>query len=184
MTPPSQQADAAGSGPKAPFVRYRLPRNAAAMLGTAFIRNDLGKTAFAIDCGAHAIDDVVRIRHLDTGAACLIHGEDLRSGDSITLAGSTGEVLATVTRVDLSNVRDRFSVRVDPETAWVVDGRVTTYEYSIQAGNEVVAEVSSRWFRARGSYGVQVAPAFQALLVLSVAVCLDLMVYAGGGSYA
>jgi len=38
-----------------------------------------------------------------------------------------------------------------------------------------VAEVSKRWFRARETYGIEIAPGQDDALILAVTVCVDQM---------
>jgi uncharacterized protein YxjI len=42
-----------------------------------------------------------------------------------------------------------------------------------------IAEVSKRWFRVRDTYGIQIAPDADQVLVLATAVALDAMAHPG-----
>ena len=55
-------------------------------------------------------------------------------------------------------------------------GNILDHEYEIESGGTKVAEVSRRWFRVRDTYGVQIAPGQNTVLLLAVAVCIDQMV--------
>jgi uncharacterized protein YxjI len=168
-----------GAASDAGFTRYRLPQNVAAIPGAIVIKSDRGVAAFEIDGGVQATDDVIRVRDLTGVGACLIRGGTMRAGDAIEIVDQDAARLATIARVELSPVRDQFSVRVGSETAWTVEGLVADYEYWIRERRDDIAQVSRRWFRARDSYGVQVAAGHDDLLVLTVAVCLDLFMHAG-----
>jgi uncharacterized protein YxjI len=170
-----QQQKGGACGADAAFARYRLPKNVAALQGAILVRNDCGETAFEIDSGAGPTTDVVRVRALTGPGVCLIRGSALRAGDTIEIVDPDAMTLATITRVELSPVRDRFLVQVGPETTWIVEGLVPDYEYWIRSGQGEIAQVSRRWFRARNSYGIQVQPGQNDLLLLTVAVCLDLL---------
>ena len=54
---------------------------------------------------------------------------------------------------------------------------ITDHEYDIEAEGRKVAEVSKKWFRARDTYGVQVVPDENAVLVLAVTVTVDTMAH-------
>ena len=54
-------------------------------------------------------------------------------------------------------------------------GNILDHEYEIESAGTKVAEVSRRWFRVRDTYGVQIAPGQNTVLLLAVAVCLDQM---------
>jgi uncharacterized protein YxjI len=179
MDASDQKTQLGGCGAGASFARYRLPMNAAALADAVLIKSDCGETAFAIDGGASATADVVRVRELSGAHACLIPGNAVRTGDSVAISGADAALLATVTRLELSPVRDSFSVWVEPATTWAVDGHLAKYEYRIHGATGEIAEVSRRWFRAPNCYGVQVSSGHPELLVLAVAVCLDLIMHEG-----
>jgi uncharacterized protein YxjI len=161
------------------FERYRAPQNVAALQGRILVRNDRGRAAFAIDCGMQLIADVVRVRTLAGDAACMIQGSALLSGASVAIVDPDQNMLAAIERVELSPVRDCFAVHRGADASWRVSGRVTDYEYQLWEHDLEIAAISRRWFRARDSFGVQVAAGQPDLLVVTVAVCLDLMLHAG-----
>jgi uncharacterized protein YxjI len=161
------------------FERYRAPQNVAALQGRILVRNDRGRAAFAIDCGLQLLADVVRVRTLAGDAACLIQGGALLSGESVAIVDADQKMVAAIERVELSPVRDCFAVHRGADTSWRVNGRVADYEYRLWEHDLEIAEISRRWFRARDSFGVQVAAGQPDLLVVTVAVCLDLMLHAG-----
>lgn len=158
------------------FVRYRVPQNVAARQGDLIVKDDHGNAAFCIDGGPPELEDVVRMRSLDGGNACLIRGSALLAGGPVQIVDPNGMAIATVARAELSPVRDQFVVAVDTGTIWIVEGSVIAYEYRIGGLDGTIADISRRWFRARGFYGVQVSAGWDALLVLAVAVCLDLTI--------
>ncbi len=162
------------------FARYRLPQNVAAFAGPVLVKNDRGELAFEIDGGDRAAEDVVRIRDARKPAACFIWGHALLSPASIEIVDAHGSPVATIASVEISPVRDRFHVYLDTGTTWTIAGNVAGYEYGIHGHVEEIAEVSRRWFRARDSYGVQVAAGQPDLLMVTVAICLDLIMHRGG----
>lgn len=165
-------------GKRAEFERYRAPQNVAAIQGRILIRNDRGNAAFEIDSDARPDANDIRVQTLAGDAACVIQGGALLGEGPVAIVDPEQGTLASIERVQLSPVRDSFAVLRGADPAWRVDGRVADYEYRIQEQDMEIAEVSRRWFRARGSFGVQVASGQPDLLVLAVAVCLDLMLHA------
>lgn len=167
------------SGEHANFERYRAPQNIAAVQGRILVKNDRGRAAFEIDGGMQLIADVVRVRALTGDAACMIQGSAVLNEESIAIVDPHQVPLATIERVELSPVRDRFAVHRGSAASWRVDGRVADYEYRLFEQDAEIAEVSRRWFRTRDSFGIQVAAGQPDLLVVAVAVCLDLLLHAG-----
>lgn len=173
----NRSADHWSSGPGNDFARYRIPQHVAAVPGAVVVRSDRGVAAFEIDGGAQATGDAIRLRDLNSGGACLINGSALRSGDHIEIVDQNKVTQATIERVELSPVRDQFTVRIDAETSWAVEGMVASYEYWIRDRNGEIAHISRRWFRARESYGVQIPAGQSDLVVLAIAICLDHLVH-------
>lgn len=180
MDAPNQSAPAGNRRTEPTLARYRLPQNALAVAGTVLVKNDWGEPAFEIDGGTQATEDLVRVRDLRGAAACHIWGSALHSDEPIEIVDAEASILATVTRVEVSPVRDRFFVQLESGTIWTVEGQVASHEYRVHGPSGEIAEVSRRWFRARQSYGVQVAAGQPDLMVLTVALCLDLITHDSG----
>ena len=54
-----------------------------------------------------------------------------------------------------------------------VHGNIVDHEYEIERGRDKVAEISKKWFRIRETYGVEVAPGEDPVLVLAITVAVD-----------
>ena len=54
-------------------------------------------------------------------------------------------------------------------------GDVVDHEYEIESERGTIAKISKRWFRARDTYGVEIAPFTDVVLILSVTVAVDAM---------
>ena len=53
------------------------------------------------------------------------------------------------------------------------------HEYEIKEGRHKVAQVSKKWFRVRDTYGVEIAPDQEDVVILAVTVALDNMAHSG-----
>ena len=56
-------------------------------------------------------------------------------------------------------------------------GNIVNHEYEIERDGHKVAEVSKQWFRVRDSYGVEIDPEQDALLLLAITVAIDSMAH-------
>jgi uncharacterized protein YxjI len=56
-----------------------------------------------------------------------------------------------------------------------VQGNIVDHEYKISAGGQKVAEVSRRWFRVRDTYGVEIGPGQNDVVILGITVAIDMM---------
>jgi uncharacterized protein YxjI len=74
-------------------------------------------------------------------------------------------------------VRDRFTVKIGGGPDLEVKGNIVNHEYTIGEGRDKVAQVSKKWFRVRDSYGVEIEPGQNDIIILAVAVCIDQMAH-------
>jgi uncharacterized protein YxjI len=88
-----------------------------------------------------------------------------------------GRTVATVKKALVSPLRDRMSVSVEGGQDLDVQGNIVDHEYSIKAGGAKVAEVSKRWFRVADTYGVEIAPGQNEILLLAVTAVIDSMTH-------
>ena len=58
-----------------------------------------------------------------------------------------------------------------------VQGNIVDHEYTIERDGQRVAEVSKRWFRVRDTYGVEVAPGENGILILAITAVIDTMTH-------
>jgi len=101
----------------------------------------------------------------------------LRVKDSMEIEGPNGERLAMVKKALISPVRDRFTVKVGDGPDLEVKGNILDHEYKIGEGRDKVAEISKKWFRVRDSYGVEIEPGQNDIIILAVTVCIDQMAH-------
>lgn len=60
-----------------------------------------------------------------------------------------------------------------------VKGNVVDHEYTIEDGRTKVAEVWKRWFRVADTYGVEVGPGQDPVVILAVTAVLDTTAHPG-----
>jgi len=86
-----------------------------------------------------------------------------------------GGVLATVKKALITPLRQRFDIHVAGGENMEAQGNILDHEYEIQAGRRRVAEVSKKWFRVADTYGVEIAPGNDDVLILACTVLIDMM---------
>jgi uncharacterized protein YxjI len=69
---------------------------------------------------------------------------------------------------------DRFTIDVPGPEDLEMAGDLFDHEFTIRRGDRVVATISKRWFSARDTYAVDVAPDQDDLLILASVLALDL----------
>jgi uncharacterized protein YxjI len=174
-TPPPQDAPApVGATPGAASSagnRYRMVEKIAAFGDDFFIENEQGQRVFKVDGKAMRMRDTTIFRDSNGHELCKIQQRVARLRDSMEIEAPDGHRMAMVQKAMVTPLRDRFVVKIGDGPDLEVQGNIVGHEYSI--GN--VASISRKWFRVRDSYGVEVAPGQNDVLILAVTVCIDQM---------
>lgn len=69
----------------------------------------------------------------------------------------------------------RFDIEVMNGDTIEVEGDIFDHEYTITRGGRLIATVSKEWFAFRDTYGIDICPGEDDVLVLSIAVTIDLI---------
>ena len=101
----------------------------------------------------------------------------LRVRDSMEIEGPDGGRIAVVHKALIAPFRERWVVDLEDTPDLHVQGNIVDHEYTIDRDGVTVAEVSKRWFRVRDTYGVEVAPGENDVLVLAVTAIIDTMAH-------
>lgn len=149
--------------------RYRMVEKLVSVGDDFFIQNDRGDRVFKVDGKALRVRDTLKFRDMQGNEVCKIQSRILRIKDSMEIESPDGSRIALVQKAMITPIRDRFTVKIGNGPDLEVQGNILAHEYRI--GN--VATVSRKWFRIRDSYGVDIAPGQNDLLILAATVCID-----------
>jgi uncharacterized protein YxjI len=152
--------------------RYRMVEKLVSIGDDFFIENDQGQRAFKVDGKALRVRDTLVFRDMQGNELCKIQERVARVRDSMEIEGPGGQRMALVHKAMITPLRERFSVKVGDGPDLEIQGNILDHEYRI--GN--VATVSKKWFRLRDTYGVEIAPGQNDVLILA-AVCIDQMAH-------
>jgi uncharacterized protein YxjI len=108
---------------------------------------------------------------------CKIQQRLVTIRDTMVIEGPKGETLATVKKALITPLRDRWTVKVGNGPDLQVQGNILNHQYTIGEGSSKVAEVSKRWFRLADTYGVQIDPGQNDVVILAVTVAVDMMAH-------
>jgi len=125
------------------------------------------------------VRDTLNFRDMQGNDLCKIQQKVARIKDTMQIDGPGGEKLAVVKKAIITPVRDRWTVKIGDGPDLDVQGNILDHEYKITEGRTKVAEVSKKWFRLRDSYGVEVAPGQNDVVILAVTVVVDMMAHEG-----
>ena len=151
--------------------RYRMVEKIVSIGDDFFIQNDQGQRVFKVDGKALRVRDTLVFRDTQGNEVCKIQQRVAPRARHDGDRGPNGQRIAMVKKAMITPLRDRFVVKVGDGPDLEVQGNILSHEYRI--GN--VAEVSKKWFRVRDSYGVEIAPGQNDVLILAATVCIDQM---------
>ena len=80
---------------------------------------------------------------------------------------------AVLTKDLVNIVRDEFTLTIDGGRELRLRGNFLDHEYEFFEGSNKVGEVSKKWFRIRDTYGVQIEPGYDDILLLAATVAMD-----------
>jgi uncharacterized protein YxjI len=140
-----------------------------------WIEDEGGQRAFKVDGKALRVRNTLIFEDAQGRELAKIQERMLRVRDSMEIEGPDGQQLAMVKKALISPLRDRFTVKITDGPDLDVKGNILDHEYTIEDGGDKVAEVSKKWFRVRDTYGVEIQPGQDEVIILAVAACLDQM---------
>jgi uncharacterized protein YxjI len=159
--------------------RYRIRQRMISIGDDYVIENDRGEHVFKLDGKALRIRKTIRFEDMDGHELCKIQERVLHLKDSMEIEDPAGHRMALVQKAMVTPVRERWTVKVEDGPDLDVQGNVIDHEYTIERDGRRVAEVSKRWFRVRDTYGVEIAPRENDILILATAAVIDTMAHRG-----
>jgi uncharacterized protein YxjI len=160
-------------------VRYQMREKMVSIGDDYWIEDAHGQKVFKVDGKALRVRDTLLFKDRQGNELCKIQEKKLRVKDSMKVEGPGGDTLAMVKKALISPVRDRWTVKIGNGPDLDVKGNILDHEYHIGEGRDKVAEVSKKWFRVRDTYGVEIEPGQNEILILAVTVCVDQMAHNG-----
>jgi uncharacterized protein YxjI len=156
---------------------YRVRQKLVAIGDDFWIENERGERVYKVDGKALRLRKTLVFEDVSGNDLCTIQERKLRIRDSMEIEDPGGRRLAMVKKALIAPLRDRWAVSVADGPDLEVQGNLLDYEYTIGEGRDKIAEVSKRWFRVADTYGVQIEPGQNDVLILAVTVALDTMAH-------
>jgi len=157
--------------------RYQMRQRMLSIGDDYIIENDRGEHVFKLDGKALRVRKTILFEDMDGRELCKIQERMMRLRDSMEIEGPDGRRLAMVHRAMITPLRERWVVDVEDGPDLRAQGNFVDHEYTIERDGDKVAEVSKRWFRVRDTYGVEVAPGENDILILATTAVIDSMAH-------
>jgi len=157
--------------------QYQMRQKILSIGDDYWIENAEGQRVYRADGKA------LRLRHTldleDAGGAklCRVQTRVMHIRDTMDIEGPDGARLARVHKALITPLRERWKADVEAGPDLQIHGNVVDHEYEIEADDRKVAEVSKKWFRVRDTYGVEISPGQDPVLILAVTIAIDSMAH-------
>lgn len=137
------------------------------------IMNEAGQPILEVDGKVLSLHNRLIVRDMYGNEVANIHRRliALRPTYEITRGG---QELAEVRKRLISPFVDRFVIDIPGPNDLEITGSIFEHEFTIKLGGQVVATASKRWFSLRETYGVDIAPGQDDVLILASVLALEL----------
>jgi len=164
-------------GPKGTASRYQMRQKLVSIGDDFYIKNEAGENVFKVDGKVLRVRDLLVFEDLHGNKLCQIQERMLRIKDSMAIEDSDGNNIAEVKKALITPIRDRWTVKVRNGPDMDIQGNILDHEYEIKEGRRKIAQVSKKWFRVRDTYGVEIAPDQEDIVILAITVAIDNMAH-------
>jgi uncharacterized protein YxjI len=158
-------------------VRYQMRQRMISVGDDYEIENERGERVYKLDGKALRVRKTILFKDMDGRELVKIQERMLHIKDSMEIEGPDGNRIAMVKKALITPLRERWIIKIEGDQDLDVHGNIVDHEYQIERDGTKVAEVSKRWFRVRDTYGVEVAPGENDVLILASTAVLDTMAH-------
>jgi uncharacterized protein YxjI len=142
-----------------------------------WIETDSGERVYKVDGKALRLRKTLVFEDAHGHELAKIQERMLRIKDAMEIEDADGHRVAMVKKALISPLRERWKIEVEDGPDLEVHGNLLDHEYTFREGHDDVASVSKKWFRAADTYGVEVDPEQDPLVILAATVALDTMAH-------
>jgi uncharacterized protein YxjI len=164
-------------GRRGTAVRYQMRQRLLSIGDDYWIEDEAGNRVFRVDGKAMRLRKTMYFEDADGTRRCRIQKRVMHLRDTMEIEDPDGNRIAMVHKKLITPLREKWKVDVEHGEDLEVKGNIVDHEYEIEQDGHKVAEVSKQWFRLRDSYGVEVDPDQDAVLLLAITVAIDSMAH-------
>ncbi len=133
-----------------------------------------GRRAYKVDGKALRVRDTFTIRDAGGEVVATMQERVARVRDTLKI-DRPGKPSATIKKAMITPLRERYTIEADDVGEIRAQGNLVDHEYTFESSGTKVAEVSKRWVRVRDTYGVEVEPGTDVVLILAATAAIDSM---------
>ncbi len=156
---------------------YQMRQKMVSIGDDFWIENDAGQKVFKVDGKALRVRKTLKFEDAHGQELCQIQEKMARIKESMEIEDANGQQMAMVKKAMITPLRERFVAKIGNGPDLEVQGNLLDHEYTIGEGRDKIAEVSKKWFRVRDTYGVEIEPGQNDILILAITVAIDMMTH-------
>lgn len=137
------------------------------------IRDEDGRDVFLVDGKAFSLGKQLSFQDMSGTELAFIRQKLLAWGPTYEIYRG-GDLRAVVKKSIFTLIHCKFTVDVPGPDDLEARGSFTDHEYAFDRHGQVVASVSKRWFAWTDTYGVDVMPGEDDVLILASTVVIDM----------
>lgn len=154
-------------------MKYKLRQKIFAFGDDFTIQDDTGRDCYFVDGKVFSIGDKLSFQDMNGNELARIEQEVLTIGTKYRILRN-GREFAHVRKKMFTLFRDAFDIEDREPGDFDAEGDFFDHEYRFTRNGRAVATVSKRFFSLSDTYGVEVAPGEDDVLILACAVVIDL----------
>ena len=155
--------------------RYQMVQKMVSIGDDFWIENGRGERAFKVDGKALRVRSTLNFEDAHGQKLCQIQEKMVRVRETMDIEDANGQTIATIKKAMITPVRERFTLNIQGGPDIEIQGNLLDHEYTFEQGGRKVAETSKKWFRLRDSYGVEIEPGQNDILILAATVAIDMI---------
>jgi len=154
-------------------VRYIIQERFVRLGEDSDILDESGRPVFHVDGKVFTLRDRLVIEDLSGREIASVHRKLLAFRPTYEISVN-GRQAAQVRKHLFTPFRDSYTIDVPGPDDLEMNGSLLDHDFTIRRGGQVVATVSKAWLTLRDTYGVEIAPGEDDLLILASVLALDL----------
>ena len=158
-------------------VHYKMRQRLVSVGDDFWIETDSGDRVYKVDGKALRLRKTLVLEDAEGHKLAKLREKMLRIKDAMEIEDADGNRTAMVKKALISPLRDRWTVEIEGGPDLDIQGNIVDHEYTFTDGRTPVATVSKRWFRVADTYGVEVDPGQDPVVLLAATVALDMMAH-------
>ena len=155
--------------------RYQMVQKMVSIGDDFWIENGRGEKVYKVDGKALRVRSTLSFEDRNGRELCKIQEKMARVRDTMDIEDANGQNIATIKKAMITPLRERFTLNIQGGPDIEIQGNILDHEYTFEQGGRKVAETSKKWFRLRDSYGVEIEPGQNDILILAATVAIDMM---------